>query len=115
MGYLPGFATPRIVCDVPFVGKRWVHQVDDYDRVRGISYWTKNYRTSIEARRPGGARPATYEYYDPIDTLPAEGQAWWAEHSAEHGDGLEAAVAAAAASRAAAHAQHEDLVQGLRG
>ncbi len=31
MGYLPGFATPRIVCDVPFVGKRWVHQVEDYD------------------------------------------------------------------------------------
>jgi lysine 2,3-aminomutase len=28
MGYLPGFATPRIVCDVPFVGKRWVHQWD---------------------------------------------------------------------------------------
>ena len=27
MGYLPGFATPRIVCDVPFVGKRWVHQL----------------------------------------------------------------------------------------
>jgi lysine 2,3-aminomutase len=22
MGYLPGYATPRIVCDVPFVGKR---------------------------------------------------------------------------------------------
>ena len=32
MGYLPGFATPRIVCDVPFVGKRWVHQLADYDR-----------------------------------------------------------------------------------
>ena len=32
MGYLPGFATPRIVCDVPFVGKRWVHQIEDYDR-----------------------------------------------------------------------------------
>src|SRR6185437_13791629 len=31
MGYLPGFATPRIVCDVPFVGKRWVHQLSDYD------------------------------------------------------------------------------------
>src|SRR5262245_41243256 len=42
MGYLPGFATPRIVCDVPFVGKRWVHQLDSYDRDRGISYWTKN-------------------------------------------------------------------------
>jgi lysine 2,3-aminomutase len=45
MGYLPGFATPRIVCDVPFVGKRWIHQVAEYDRERGISYWTKNYRT----------------------------------------------------------------------
>ena len=49
MGYLPGFATPRIVCDVPFVGKRWVHQLADYDTERGISYWTKNYKTSIEA------------------------------------------------------------------
>ena len=57
MGYLPGFATPRIVCDVPFVGKRWVHQLADYDRERGISYWTKNYRTSIEAERPRGADP----------------------------------------------------------
>ena len=52
MGYLPGFATPRIVCDVPFVGKRWVHQLADYDTERGISYWTKNYRTSIEATDP---------------------------------------------------------------
>ena len=49
MGYLPGYATPRIVCDVPFVGKRWVHMVTEYDREHGISYWTKNYRTSIEA------------------------------------------------------------------
>src|SRR6516225_88760 len=48
MGYLPGFATPRLVCDVPFVGKRWVHQVKEYDRQLGISYWTKNYRTGIE-------------------------------------------------------------------
>jgi lysine 2,3-aminomutase len=52
MGYLPGFATPRIVCDVPFVGKRWVHQLASYDTERGISYWTKNYRTSIEASDP---------------------------------------------------------------
>ncbi|HUQ54240.1 lysine 2,3-aminomutase, partial [Lentzea sp.] len=48
MGYLPGYATPRIVCDVPYVGKRWVHQLADYDRELGISYWTKNYRTGIE-------------------------------------------------------------------
>ena len=48
MGYLPGFATPRMVCDVPYVGKRWVHQVARYDTERGISYWTKNYHTAIE-------------------------------------------------------------------
>jgi len=76
MGYLPGFATPRIVCDVPYVGKRWVHQVEAYDQVRGISYWTKNYRTSVEAGDPD-ALARRYEYYDPIDTLPAEGQRWW--------------------------------------
>ena len=71
MGYLPGFATPRIVCDVPFVGKRWVHQLADYDTERGISYWTKNYRTSIEAQDPE-ALSRTYAYYDPIHTLPAD-------------------------------------------
>jgi lysine 2,3-aminomutase len=65
------------VCDVPFVGKRWVHQAHDYDKVRGISGWTKNYRTSIEAD-DAEALTRTYPYFDPIDTLPAEGQAWWA-------------------------------------
>ena len=82
MGYLPGFATPRIVCDVPYVGKRWVHQLDSYDRIRGISYWTKNYRTSVEADDPD-ALNRLYEYYDPISTLPAAGQAWWREHSGQ--------------------------------
>ena len=80
MGYLPGFATPRIVCDVPYVGKRWVHQLDSYDRTRGISYWTKNYRTSVEANDED-ALSRLYEYYDPISTLPADGQSWWREHS----------------------------------
>jgi lysine 2,3-aminomutase len=80
MGYLPGFATPRIVCDVPFVGKRWVHQVDDYDQVRGISFWTKNYRTGIEHNDPE-ALARRYEYYDPIDTLPPEGQEYWRQRS----------------------------------
>ncbi|GAA1908828.1 lysine 2,3-aminomutase [Nocardioides lentus] len=80
MGYLPGFATPRIVCDVPFVGKRWVHQLADYDTVRGISYWTKNYRTSIEATDPE-ALSRTYGYWDPIHTLPEEGRRWWAEQA----------------------------------
>jgi lysine 2,3-aminomutase len=101
MGYLPGFATPRLVCDVPFVGKRWVHQLESYDRERGISYWTKNYRTSIERNDPD-ALNRTYEYYDPIHSLPQAGQDWWKEHA---GDSLAAAEAAAKASREAAEAQ----------
>ena len=89
MGYLPGYATPRIVCDVPYVGKRWVHQLADYDRERGISYWTKNYLTGIELDDPDNVDSADgtdsaldrrYPYYDPISTLPATGQRWWAHH-----------------------------------
>jgi lysine 2,3-aminomutase len=78
MGYLPGFATPRIVCDVPFVGKRWVHQVHSYDQTLGISYWTKNYLTSIELNHPE-ALNKLYNYFDPIDTLPKAGQEYWKE------------------------------------
>jgi lysine 2,3-aminomutase len=81
MGYLPGFATPRIVCDVPFVGKRWIHQLKEYDREKGISYWTKNYRTGIEANDPE-ALSRLYEYYDPIYTLPESGQDWWRRQTA---------------------------------
>jgi lysine 2,3-aminomutase len=81
MGYLPGYATPRLVCDVPYVGKRWVHQVSEYDRELGISYWTKNYRTNIERDDPD-ALSRRYPYYDPISTLPESGQQRWA---ARHG------------------------------
>ncbi|MGZ3481035.1 MAG: KamA family radical SAM protein [Myxococcaceae bacterium] len=80
MGYLPGFATPRIVCDVPFVGKRWVHQVAEYDREHGISYWTKNYRTGIELSDPY-ALERRYEYFDPVYTLPESGQEWWRQQA----------------------------------
>jgi len=76
MGYLPGFATPRVVCDVPYVGKRWVHQVARYDTDHGVSYWTKNYRTAIEADDEL-AVSREYPYYDPIYMLPEAGQAWW--------------------------------------
>jgi lysine 2,3-aminomutase len=82
MGYLPGFATPRMICDVPYVGKRWVHQVARYDAERGISYWTKNYRTAVEADDPL-ALEREFEYYDPIYTLPDSGQAWWRAKAAE--------------------------------
>jgi lysine 2,3-aminomutase len=81
LGYMPGFATPRVVCDVPFVGKRWVHMLKDYDRVKGISSWTKNYRTGIEDDDPE-ALTRRYPYYDPIYTLPEEGQQWWREQAA---------------------------------
>jgi lysine 2,3-aminomutase len=83
MGYLPGYATPRIVCDVPYVGKRWVHQLSEYDRELGISYWTKNYLTSVDrANNADGADPLgqRYPYYDPIYTLPEAGQDWWRNH-----------------------------------
>ena len=76
MGYLPGFATPRIVCDVPYVGKRWVHQVAEYDQEKGISYWTKNYRTGIE-ENDAGALARKYEYSDPVYLLPESGQRFW--------------------------------------
>ncbi len=102
MGYLPGFATPRIVCDVPFVGKRWVHQLAAYDRELGISSWTKNYRTSIEADDPE-ALTRTYSYYDPIHTLPESGQAWWRQHATD--ESLLEAERAAAVSRTASQEQ----------
>jgi lysine 2,3-aminomutase len=80
MGYLPGFATPRIVCDVPFVGKRWVHQVVRYDQELGISYWSKNYRTGLDGS-DGEALNRVYPFYDPIDRLPAAGQQWWRKNA----------------------------------
>jgi lysine 2,3-aminomutase len=82
MGYLPGFATARIVCDVPYVGKRWVHQVARYDTELGISYWTKNYRTAVEAGDPE-ALSREYAYYDPIYMLPSRGQDWWRARAAK--------------------------------
>jgi KamA family protein len=99
MGYLPGFATPRMICDVPYVGKRWVDQLESYDRTRGISYWTKNYRTSVELDDPE-ALTRRYPYYDPISTLPTDGQQWWREHDA--GDPAAAQLSAAASRDAAA-------------
>ncbi|GGN13642.1 lysine 2,3-aminomutase [Lentzea pudingi] len=76
MGYLPGYATPRIVCDVPYVGKRWVDQAVAYDRERGISSWTKNYRTLLDTESPD--QDQHFPYYDPISSLPEAGRRWWA-------------------------------------
>ena len=100
MGYLPGFATPRIVCDVPFVGKRWVHQVESYDRDKGMSFWRKHYRTSIEAGDEQ-ALSREYVYYDPIYTLSQLGQDWWRKNTdmdALHAAAFEEACASRHAS-----------------
>ena len=87
LGYLPGFATPRIVCDVPFVGKRWVHQADEYDTERGISYWRKNYRTSIEAGgRPRRSRASTSTTTRSTRS-PEPGQDWWRDAVDRDGHG----------------------------
>jgi lysine 2,3-aminomutase len=77
MGYLSGFETPRVVCDVPCLGKRWVHQAESYDRVRGISYWRKNYWTTIDDGE-GDPMNRRYPYFDPVADLPPDGQAYWA-------------------------------------
>ncbi|MGQ0838999.1 KamA family radical SAM protein [Actinokineospora sp.] len=88
MGYLPGYATPRIICDVPYVGKRWVHQLAEYDRELGVSYWTKNYRAGTERMEAAEAEAILtrrYPYYDPIATLPAAGQRFWRDNPAHQG------------------------------
>ena len=54
MGYLPGFATPRILCDVPFVGKRWVHQAASYDRDPGDLLLDEELPDPARGQRPSG-------------------------------------------------------------
>ena len=105
MGYLPGFATPRLVCDVPFVGKRWVHQLASYDTEHGVSRWTKNYRTSIEAD-DADALSRTYPFYDPIHTVPESGQRWWRENVSADAGSISPAVMAELSRRTAALQAH---------
>jgi len=52
-----------------------VHQVARYHTERGISCWTKNYRTAIEDG-DDLALTREYPYYDPVYMLPESGQAW---------------------------------------
>ncbi|HEX5969647.1 MAG TPA: lysine 2,3-aminomutase, partial [Intrasporangium sp.] len=70
---------------------------------RGISYWRKNYRTSIEGADTA-ALSREYVYYDPIYALPESGQQWWRD-AVDHDSVLAAAGARAAASRATAESQ----------
>jgi lysine 2,3-aminomutase len=76
MGYLPGSrprawsATPRSSASAGCTSS------PDTTGRRGITYWTKNYRTGIEADDPA-ALTRRYEYYDPVYTLPESGRSWW--------------------------------------
>ncbi|MCA9683094.1 MAG: KamA family radical SAM protein [Myxococcales bacterium] len=69
-GMTAGFNTPVFVVDAPGGGgKRDAHSYDWYDRTTGVSVY----------RSPNVDREAYYCYFDPIDLLPAEGQARWAD------------------------------------
>jgi lysine 2,3-aminomutase len=69
-GSTAGFNTPTFVVDAPGGGgKRDVHSYEVYDRTTGISVFES---PSVRA----GQR---YFYFDPIDQLPPEGRARWAD------------------------------------
>jgi lysine 2,3-aminomutase len=70
-----------------------------HDQEHGMSFWRKNYRTSIEGADTE-ALSHEYVYYDPIYTLPDSGQDWWREHGGVQ-QAHQAALSKAAASRKA--------------
>ncbi len=69
-GAIGGFNMPTFVIDLPGGGgKRGVHSYEHYNRQSGISV----YRSPvIDASR-------LFAHFDPLDTLPEDGQAQWAE------------------------------------
>jgi len=69
-GQTAGFNTPTIVVDAPGGGgKRVCHSYEYYDRVTGVSVY------SAPSVKPG----QKFLYFDPVDRLPPEGQARWAD------------------------------------
>jgi lysine 2,3-aminomutase len=88
-GSTAGFNTPLVVVDAPGGGgKRDAHSYEHYDRVTGISVYTS------PSVHPG----VIYDYFDPIDLLPPEGQARWAD-PAQHQAMIDEAHQAAQAGR----------------
>jgi lysine 2,3-aminomutase len=84
-GSTAGFNTPTFVVDAPGGGgKRDVHSYEHYDRTTGVSVYTAPFV------KPG----EFFCYVDPLDTLPEEGRARWAdphEHRAILREALEKA------------------------
>ena len=84
-GSTAGFNTPTFVTDAPGGGgKRDVHSFEHYDEVTGISVY----------RSPSVDEEKVYLYYDPLDRLPEEGRARWAD-STQHGAMVDEALEAA--------------------
>ena len=82
-GSTAGFNTPTFVVDAPGGGgKRDAHSYEHYDRTTGVSVF----------QSPSVKEGARYVYFDPIDQLPAEGKARWADPR-EHQIMIDEAVA----------------------
>ena len=65
-----GFNTPTFVVDAPGGGgKRSAHSYEAYDRNTGISRW------EAPSVKPG----ESFFYFDPVDLLPEDHQARWAD------------------------------------
>jgi lysine 2,3-aminomutase len=84
-GSTAGFHVPTFVVDAPGGGgKRQVHSAEYYNETTGVSVYT------APAVKPG----RFFCYFDPIRSLPADGQARWAD-PAEHTRILDEALARA--------------------
>jgi lysine 2,3-aminomutase len=84
-GSTAGFNTPTFVVDAPGGGgKRDAHSYEHYDRTTGVSVF----------QSPSVKEGARYVYFDPIDQLPAEGKARWADPR-EHQPMIDEALAKA--------------------
>lgn len=93
-GSTAGFNTPTFVVDAPGGGgKRDVHSYEHYDRNTGVSVYT------APVVKPG----QFFCYVDPLDSLPSEGRARWADPS-EHREILREALLAAGAGSSTARA-----------
>jgi lysine 2,3-aminomutase len=84
-GSTAGFNTPMFVVDAPGGGgKRDAHSFEHYNRTTGISVYAS------PAVKPG----RLFFYFDPLDLLPQEGRARWAD-PAQHEPMIEEARQAA--------------------
>jgi lysine 2,3-aminomutase len=87
-GQTAGFNTPTFVCDAPGGGgKRTASSFEHYDRTTGVCVY------AAPSVKPG----RFFGYFDPIDLLPEEGRARWADPK-EHDRIVEEAVERARAA-----------------